>query len=104
MLKVCNGFFNSAWIPLGGHWNGIHLPLLNRLRTEITILVDTPVITEFPTGGEAQGIVYPTLISMAESVQGLMLALLRQIIRVRDAYPIRSATSRAPLAFWQGMA
>ncbi len=33
-----------------------------------------------------------------------MLALVRQIIRVRDPYPVRSATSRAPLAFWEGMA
>ena len=44
------------------------VPLLNRLRTEksrITILIDTPVLAEFRTRSEAQGIGYQTLINEA---------------------------------------
>ena len=44
------------------------VPLLNRLRTEksrITILIDTPVLTEFRARGEAQGMGYQTLINDA---------------------------------------
>ena len=44
------------------------VPLLNRLRTEksrITILIDTPVLTEFRARGEARGIGYQTLINDA---------------------------------------
>ena len=44
------------------------IPFLNRLRTEksrITILIDTPVLTEFRKRGEARGIGYQTLINDA---------------------------------------
>ncbi len=64
------------------------VPLLNRLRTEksrITILIDTPVLAEFRTRGEAQGIGYQTLINDALrdylGIQPELSADIRKLVR-----------------------
>lgn len=64
------------------------VPLLNRLRTEksrITILIDTPVLTEFRKRGDAQGIGYQTLINDALrdylGIQPELNADIRKLVR-----------------------
>ena len=66
----------------------ISLPLLNRLRTEksrITILNDTPVLTEFRARGEVQGMGYQTLINDALrdylGIQPELNADIRKLVR-----------------------